>query len=115
MLPSPTADPMAARMKTRRELNPPRRLSSSGSAVARPAVTHTPEQRRILALCSTQFESVAEVSAHLRLPVGVVRVVVGDLLESGQVRVHGLTSSSPSPPAASCSACSTCRQAIVLM
>jgi hypothetical protein len=64
------------------------------------------EQRRILELCSDTFESVAEISAHLRLPVGVVRVVVGDLLESGQVRVHGLTaasSSSSSPTSSSIS------------
>ncbi len=69
-------------------------------AVARPSVSDTAEQRRILELCADKFESVAEIGAHLRLPVGVVRVVVGDLLESGQVRVHGLTSptTAPRPP-----------------
>ena len=64
--------------------------------LVRPSVSDTMEQRRILELCADKFESVAEIGAHLRLPVGVVRVVVGDLLESGQVRVHGLTSASSS-------------------
>ena len=59
------------------------------------------EKRRILELCADKFESVAEIGAHLRLPVGVVRVVVGDLLESGQVRVHGLTAASSSSSSSS--------------
>jgi hypothetical protein len=37
------------------------------------------EAGQVLRLCA-QRQSVAEVSAHLRLPVGVVRVVVADLL-----------------------------------
>lgn len=74
-------------------------------AVSRPSVSDTMEKRRILELCADRFESIAEIGAHLRLPVGVVRVVVGDLLESGQVRVHGLTahSSSASPTSPSIS------------
>jgi len=32
--------------------------------------------------------SVAEVAAHLRVPLGVARVLVGDLLSSGQVTVR---------------------------
>lgn len=69
-------------------------LEALVQAVAKPTISDTPEQRRILELCSDTFESVAEIGAHLRLPLGVVRIVVGDLLESGQVRVHGLSSSS---------------------
>lgn len=72
-------------------------LEALVQAVARPSVSDTPEQRRILELCADKFESVAEIGAHLKLPVGVVRIVVGDLMESGQVRVHGLTSPSSSP------------------
>lgn len=52
---------------------------------------HSPESRRILLLVESQYLSVAELSAHLRLPVGVVRVLVGDLSDEGLVRVHGLT------------------------
>jgi hypothetical protein len=32
--------------------------------------------------------SVAEISARLNLPVGVARVLVGDLVMSGYLRVH---------------------------
>jgi DNA-directed RNA polymerase specialized sigma24 family protein len=58
------------------------------------AVGQTPEKRRILELTATQYLSVAELSALIHLPVGVVRILVSDLVDEQQVRVHGLTSSS---------------------
>jgi hypothetical protein len=42
---------------------------------------------RIIQLCVTR-PSVAEISARLNLPVGVTRVLVGDLVLSGYLRVH---------------------------
>jgi hypothetical protein len=42
---------------------------------------------RIIQLC-IDSPSVAEVSAGLDLPVGVARVLVGDLVMSGYLRVH---------------------------
>ena len=51
----------------------------------------TPECRTILELTADQYLSIAELSAHTRLPVGVVRVLVSDLVEQSMVRVHGLT------------------------
>jgi hypothetical protein len=33
-------------------------------------------------------KSVAEVSAHVHMPIGVVRVLLGDLIEQGYVRVQ---------------------------
>jgi hypothetical protein len=42
---------------------------------------------RIIQLCVTS-PSVAEISARLNLPVGVTRVLVGDLVLSGYLRVH---------------------------
>ena len=42
---------------------------------------------RIIQLCVTS-PSVAEISARLNLPVGVARVLVGDLVLSGYLRVH---------------------------
>ncbi len=42
---------------------------------------------RIIRLCATR-PSVAEISALLNLPVGVTRVLVGDLVLSGYLRVH---------------------------
>lgn len=42
---------------------------------------------RIIQLC-VGSPSVAEISARLDLPVGVARVLVGDLVRSGYLRVH---------------------------
>ncbi|MCV7426534.1 DUF742 domain-containing protein [Mycobacterium montefiorense] len=42
---------------------------------------------KIIALC-VRSPSVAEISARLNLPVGVTRVLVGDLVLSGHLRVH---------------------------
>jgi hypothetical protein len=41
------------------------------------------------ALPCRRRQSVAEVSALLSLPLGVVRVLVGDMADEGLVRVHG--------------------------
>src|SRR3954469_865836 len=46
-----------------------------------------PEHVAILELCVRPL-SVAEVSAKLRLPLGVVRVLLGDLLEYGLIAVR---------------------------
>jgi hypothetical protein len=45
-----------------------------------------PEQRSICDLC-TEIKSVAEIAALLKMPLGVTRVIVGDLAESGLVSV----------------------------
>ncbi|WP_088286924.1 DUF742 domain-containing protein [Kineosporia sp. A_224] len=74
----------------------PRLASPSAAATASLA---GPESRRILELTTGQYLSVAEISAHAHLPVGVVRVLVADLAEAGAVRVHGLTQASLSDPA----------------
>jgi DNA-binding transcriptional ArsR family regulator len=57
------------------------------------AIATTPERRRILELTRDEYLSVAELSAHLEVPVGVVRVLLGDLADDGLVRVHGVSSS----------------------
>ena len=67
------------------------------------AVSTTPEGRKILELTRDQYLSIAELSAHLEVPVGVVRVLVGDLSGEGLIRVHGLSSSTSSTPATSLS------------
>lgn len=53
-----------------------------------------PEHHALLSLCRSETQSVAELAADADLPVGVVRVLLGDLLEAGYVRV-----SRPVPPA----------------
>ncbi|MFP5347378.1 MAG: DUF742 domain-containing protein [Actinomycetes bacterium] len=73
-------------------------------ALGTPEVGMTPERRTILQLTTDQYLSVAEISAHVRLPVGVVRVLLGDMADDGLVRVHGLdTSSDNDNPAVSLS------------
>ncbi|RAJ34613.1 uncharacterized protein DUF742 [Kitasatospora sp. SolWspMP-SS2h] len=52
-----------------------------------------PEQAAILAVCRGNALSVAEIAADLDLPLGVVRVLLGDLLDAGHIRV-----SRPVPP-----------------
>lgn len=66
-------------------------------AMATPDVRLTPERRRILELTSTQYLSIAELSAHVKLPVGVVRVLVNDLAAERKVRVHGPIASLSTP------------------
>lgn len=46
-----------------------------------------PEQSEILANCRRPL-SVAEIAAALDLPVGTVRVLLGDLLEAGLIDTH---------------------------
>jgi hypothetical protein len=54
---------------------------------AMPAALHAPlrfELRRIVEVCQTP-QSVAEVAVHLGIPLGVARVLVGDLASEGYV------------------------------
>ena len=44
-------------------------------------------RRQIVALCAER-PSVAEIAARLCLPLGVARVLVGDLVVQGHLRVH---------------------------
>ncbi|MGW7518591.1 DUF742 domain-containing protein [Streptomyces sp. NPDC054796] len=56
--------------------------------------TLAPEHLDIVKLCRASPLSVAELAAELDLPVGVVRVLIGDLIDAELVRV-----SRPVPPA----------------
>ena len=42
---------------------------------------------QICAMCGSS-PAVAEIAARLSLPIGVARVLIGDLLSSGHLRVH---------------------------
>jgi hypothetical protein len=48
----------------------------------------TPERRAILHHASAGFISIAELSALLHMPLGVVRILVSDLSDQQFVRVH---------------------------
>ncbi len=54
----------------------------------------SPEHLSIVGLCHDSPQSVAELAAELDLPVGVVRVLVGDLVDQELVHV-----TRPVPPA----------------
>ncbi|MFF9316012.1 DUF742 domain-containing protein [Streptomyces sp. NPDC014748] len=56
--------------------------------------TLSPEHVDIVELCRDTPQSVAELAAELDLPVGVVRVLIGDLVDEEYVHV-----SRPVPPA----------------
>ncbi|MEC4020611.1 DUF742 domain-containing protein [Streptomyces sp. H27-D2] len=67
-----------------------------GGGIGRITVDQTlsPEHLDIVDLSRALPQSVAELAAELDLPVGVVRVLIGDLLDAELVRV-----SRPVPPA----------------
>ncbi|AWL40559.1 MULTISPECIES: DUF742 domain-containing protein [Streptomyces] len=47
-----------------------------------------PELRAIVELCR-RMRTVAEISAMLKMPLGVVRVLLSDLADQGKIRVYG--------------------------
>jgi hypothetical protein len=51
------------------------------------AATQSTEKRQIIELCAAPT-SIAEVSAHLHLALGVARVLVGDLVTEGLLDSH---------------------------
>src|SRR5690606_19843428 len=48
----------------------------------------TPEKRSIIKHAAHNYVSVAELSALLRMPIGVVRIVIADLADEGFIKVH---------------------------
>jgi hypothetical protein len=61
-------------------------ISTSERGLERDAAV-LPEHRSICGLC-VDTRSVAEVAALLRLPLGVVRVLIGDMASMGLVLIH---------------------------
>lgn len=74
----------AGRTSSRFELSFETLISATGRALDGAAA---PEHRTILTLCATPH-SVAELAALLSVPLGVARVVLGDMAEAGSVMVH---------------------------
>lgn len=69
-------------------------LVASVPAAERGRLRH--EARRIIDLCDTPI-SVAEVSARISVPLGVARVLVGDLVADGLVEVHRMENGNGRP------------------
>ena len=62
-------------------------MVSASHYEARDLSVLSPECQSILGYCR-DWRSVAEISAVLRMPLGVARVLVGDMAMEGLVRVH---------------------------
>lgn len=62
-------------------------MVSASHYEARDLSVLSPECQSILGYCR-DWRSVAEVSAVLRMPLGVARVLIGDMAMEGLVRVH---------------------------
>lgn len=62
-------------------------IVSTNDRVDRDALTSTAEHRAISDLCRHPL-SVAEVAARLRLPLGVVRVLLADMSAMSLINVH---------------------------
>lgn len=60
-------------------------------ALTEPDVSLSTEARHILDLTKSQYLSVAELSAHVKIPINVARILVSDLADQKMIRVHGLT------------------------
>jgi hypothetical protein len=62
-----------------------------------PPATLGPEDEAVLELC-VRPQSVADVASALDLPLGVVRVILGDLLERGLIQVRRPATRTDRPP-----------------
>jgi Protein of unknown function (DUF742) len=54
----------------------------------------SPEAKAICDLCE-ESRSVAEIAALLKIPIGVARVLIGDLVREGLVMVHEASGDAP--------------------
>ena len=67
---------------------PLRRLRASKELPGGNLARVMPELRAIVELCR-RMRTVAEISALLKIPLGVVRVLLSDLADQGKIRVYG--------------------------
>jgi hypothetical protein len=71
-------------------------MVAASSYEARDLSVLSPECQAILGFCR-DWRSVAEISAVLRMPLGVARVLVADMAVEGLVRVHQIDHSQGGP------------------
>jgi len=62
----------------------------------RVAESTAPERQVICDLCR-RARSIAEIAAYVRMPLGVVRVLVGDMAQEGLIRVHQAATTADRP------------------
>ena len=75
------------RTEPRRDIPIEAVLVASASAVAEARFAGHDKQR-IAGLCDSQALSLAEISAYARLPLGVTRVLVADMVTEGLLALH---------------------------
>ncbi|MEU9180422.1 DUF742 domain-containing protein [Streptomyces sp. NPDC048550] len=63
-------------------------MSDGGAPDDRMPDDRMPEMPAIVEVCR-RMRTIAEISALLKLPLGVVRVLVSDLADQGRIRVYG--------------------------
>ncbi len=62
------------------------------TAVARDQTAHGREQHYIASLCDGRLQSLAEIAARMKLPLGVARVLIADMAADGFVAIYEPTS-----------------------
>jgi hypothetical protein len=67
------------------------------TAHSRPGSGQGQEQQQIATMCESRVQSLAEISARLRMHLGVTRILVGDLRAAGHLDVHVLENDFPDP------------------
>ena len=82
--------------RTARVALPPETVVAAAVPAGSPGAGRSPEAARILELCRP-WRSIAELSALLRLPLGVVRVLVEDLVDGGLAHLHQPTPAGEDP------------------
>ena len=55
------------------------------------------EKRRVMELCRGGALSVAEIAAHLELPVSVTKVLLSDLVDGGHITTRAATPEAEAP------------------
>jgi hypothetical protein len=71
-------------------------VSTTTLGLTRPPTNR--QQRSITALCQREIMSIAEISAHMDLPLGATRILVGDMAHLGLVTIHQPLTSGGRPP-----------------
>ncbi|MGW0898655.1 DUF742 domain-containing protein [Streptomyces goshikiensis] len=66
----------------------PQPADGTGDGTADGKGDRMPEMPAIVEVCR-RMRTIAEISALLKLPLGVVRVLVSDLADQGRIRVYG--------------------------
>ncbi len=75
--------------RTQASMELPFEAMLTSSAMGRQVIERlTFERRDIIRLCAIDMQSVAEVSAKLHVPIGVIRVLAADLIDEGMLEVH---------------------------